>query len=241
MKKIRIITISVWIAAILLIMGGCAEMNAIEKTYMQGIEDEKDILLAHMEEKYNVKFLPISYSAEGDVTNQEFRCYADGTDPERDYVSVFVREENGEKVIVDDYFGILIRDDYQRRVEAISDAVAGDTKAFVYRYAVSFFDNSLAGDNTIDDAIASGERINATKYVFVEVLPGSEEEFEEICDRITQKLEDARLPGIVLFFGLAQGELDNIGVNNYLTYLPSMIRPDGTVCLMMAERLVSVD
>ena len=239
MKKIRNLTISALIAAILLIMGGCADMNDIEKKYKQGIEDEKDILLAHMEEKYDVKFLPISYSSEGIVTNQEFRCYAEGTDPERDYVSVFVREENGEKVIVDDYFGILIRGDYQNRVEEISDTVAGDTKAFVYRYSVSFFDNSLTAENTIDDAIAMGERINATKYVFMEVAPGSEEEFETRCDRITQKLEEAKLPGVVLFLGLAQGELENIGDKNYLTYLPSMIRPDGAVCLMMAERLVS--
>lgn len=238
MKIVKNLTICILIASILFIMGGCAEMNDLEKKYKQGVEDQKDILLAHMEEKYDVTFLPISYSAEGMVTNQEFRCYAEGTDPERDYVSVFVREENGEEVIVDDYFGILIRNDYQRRVEEISDAAAGDTKAYIHRYSVSFFDNSLTAESTIDDAIAMGERINATKYVFMEVAPGSEEDFEEKCDQITRKLTDAKLPGIVLFFGLARGELANIDGDNYLTYLPNMVRPDGTVCLMMAERLV---
>lgn len=238
MKNIKNLTIGVIITAILFIMGGCAEMNELENRFEQGIEDKKDILLAHMEEKYGVTFLPLSHSVGGLVTNEEFRCYAEGTDPERDYVSVFVREENGEEVIVDDYFGIMIRDEYQKRVEKISDAVAGDSKAFLYRYSVSFFDNTLAEGSTIDDAIAMEEPISASKYVFVEVAPGSETEFEDMCDMIAAKLEKANLPGVVLFYGVARGELVNITTDNYLSYLPSMINPDGIVCLMMAERLV---
>lgn len=238
MKNIRNLTIGVIIAAILFIMGGCAEMKELENKFEQGIEDKKDILLTHMEEKYGVTFLPLFHSVGGLVTNEEFRCYAEGTDPERDYVSVFVREENGAEVIVDDYFGIMIRDEYQQRVETICEAVAGDAKAFVYRYTVSFFDNTLAEGSTIEDAIAMGEPISASKYVFVEVTPGSEVEFENMCDMIAAKLEKANLPGVVLFYGMAQGELANITADNYLSYLPNMINPDGSVCLMLAERLV---
>ena len=238
MKKIRNLLTGVLLIVGLLIMGGCADMSQLENKFEQGIEDQKDILLVHMEEKYGVKFLPLSYSPSGAVTNEEFRCYAEGTDRERDYVSVFVREENGEEVIVDDYFGIMIRDEYQNRVETITDAVVGDSKAFVYRYSVSFFDNALAEGSTIDDAIGMNEPIDAAKYVFVEVADGDEDKFEEMCDTIAAKLENARLPGVVLFYGLAHGELANITGDNYMSYLPSMINPDGTVCLMMAERLV---
>ena len=240
MKKIRILLIGVLLIAGLLIMGGCADMSQLENKFEQGIEDQKDILLAHMEEKYGVKFLPLSYSPTGTVTNEEFRCYAEGTDRERDYVSVFVREENGEEIIVDDYFGIMIREEYQNRVDAITDAVVGDSKAFVYRYSVSFFDNTLAEGSTIDDAINMGQRINAAKYVFMEVTPGSEKDFEENCDKMAAKLQEAKLPGTVLFIGLAQGELENINASNYLFYLPNMTKADGVICLMMTERQVSL-
>ena len=241
MKKARFAVLGSLAIIILSIMGGCANMEQLEQKFEQSAVDQRDILLAHMEEKYGVKFLPISYAAEGYVTIEEFRCYAEGTDRERDYVSVFVREENGEEVIVDDYFGIMVREEYQNRVDAAADAVAGDARAYVHRYNVSFFDNALAEGSTLDDAIAMGEPINATKYIYLEADPGAEEAFEDTCDRIVEKLQNAGLPGIVIFYGLARGELQNITESNYLTYLPNMINPDGKVCLMSAERLVALD
>lgn len=230
--------IGAFIFAILFFMGGCADMNQLAGKLDQAINNKRDFFLDHMEEKYGVKFLPISYSGSGVVTNEEFRCYAEGTDPERDYVSVFVREEDGKEIIVDDYFGILIRDEYQNRVEAISDAVMGDSKAFVYRYSVSFFSNDLTSESTIDDAISMGERINATKYVFVEAAADSKEDFEARCDEIAAELKNAGLPGTVLFLGLAEGTLSQLTQENYMDYLPS--GDNGSACLMRVERLVSV-
>ena len=54
------------------------------------------------------------------------------------------------------------------------------------------------------------------------------------------KLKEAKLPGTVLFIGLAQGELENINASNYLVYLPNMTKADGVICLMMTERQVSL-
>ena len=236
---IKKLTIGVLIAVTLFIMGGCADMSQLEMKLDQQVNDKKDIFLAHMEEKYGMTFLPLSYAGKGYVTAEEFRCYAEGTDPERDYISVFTLEEDGREVIVDDYFGIVIRDEYQKRVDAAADAVAGDAKAYVYRYTVSYFDNALTAENTIDDAIAMGQRISAYKYVFLEVTPGTEADFENTCDRIAEKLKSNKLTGIVVFYGLAQGQLAEISESNYLTYLPGTVKPDGVVCLMKAERRVS--
>jgi len=231
------LTIILVVIAVLL-MGGCAGMNNIQEKIDKGIQDNRDIFLAHMEEKYDVTFLPISYSASGVVTNEEFRCYAQGTDRERDYVSVFRREENGGEVIYDDYFGILVRDEYQKRVQDICDETIGESKAFVHRYSVSYFSNELTSEHTLDDAIAMGESITASKYVYFEVEPGTEEAFEAACDRVMEKLKDAKLTGFISFMGLTKGELANISEDNYLDYLPSMVKPDGTICLMMTSRSV---
>ena len=192
-----------------------------------------------MEEKYDVTFLPISYSGSGIVTNEEFRCYAEGTDRERDYVSVFRKEENGEEVDYDDYFGILIRDEYEKRVDAVSDQIVGDTKSFVHRYAVSYFDNNLNVECTLDDAINMGVDLTASKYIFFELHQESEEEFLLYCDRIEQHLSAEKLTGFIKILGLAPGELQNINADNYLSYIPSMVKADGEICLLMANRNVS--
>lgn len=215
-------------------------MDQYEARYEQAIADQRDIYLAYMEEKYDVSFLPISYSGSGLVTNEEFRCYAEGTDRERDYVSVFRKEENGKEVYYDDYFGILIRDEYESRVDAISDKIVGNTKSFVHRYSVSYFDNALTGEKTLDDAIEMGARLNASKYVYFEVQPGTEKAFGEACDAIADQLRESKLPGFVKFIGLAEGQLEKVSAENYYDFIPSMVSADGEICLMMTERSVSL-
>ena len=238
--KLHRLLIGAVVLAMLFFVEGCAGMDQLQHQLEQVFSDNRDIYLAHMEEKYGVPFLPISYTSSSPVVKEEFRCYAEGTDRERDYVRVFRTEENGEEVFLDDYFGILIRDEYQCRVQAICEETVGASKGYVYRYTASFFDNSLTAENTIDDAIAMGEAINASKYIFFEVTPGSETAFEAACDQICDRLAQSKLPGMVKFVGLAEGELEQITEENFLTYLPDMVKPDGSICLMMANRTVTL-
>lgn len=241
MKKIkacRFLAAGIYALAIWILFCGCMGMNQMQEALDQEISDSAEAYLAHMEKKYGVSFLPVSYASGSYVTNEEFRCYAEGTDRERDIVSVFRKEENREEVFYDDYFGVMIRDEYRNRVEKICDDVTGESKAYVYRYTASWFDNSLTSGSTIDDAIAMGENINASKYVFFEVTPGSEQDFEAACDRICERLKADSLTGYVTFFGLAEGELKNIREDNYLDSIIGMFEADGVFCLMMTDRTV---
>lgn len=215
-------------------------MDQLQSKLDQAVSDNKDVFLAQMEEKYDTRFLPLSYTGSSVVVKEEFRCYAEGTDPERDYVRVFRCEEDGQTVYHDDYFGVLIRQEYQDRVRAVCQRYVGENKAYVYRYTSAYFDDSLTQEHTIDDAIAMGERIHAVKYVFFEVEPGSEAKFQESCDRIAEDLSQAGLPGTVKFIGLADGELEKIRDKDYLKCIPDICKADGKICLMMAERYVSV-
>lgn len=209
--------------ALLFFTEGCVGVNQLQEKVEKTVSDNTDIFLAHMEEKYDVPFLPVSYTSSGVVVNEEFRCYAEGTDRERDYVSVFRREE------------------YQNRVQKLCEDVVGESKAYVYRHSASFFDNALTAENTIDDAIAMGDWIRASKYIFFEVKAGDGEAFEVDCDRIARKLAQGSLTGMVKFIGLAEGQLEQITGDNFLTYLPSMVKPDGSICLMMTSRTVTLD
>lgn len=241
MKKIkacRFLAAGIYALAIWILFCGCMGMGQMQETPEQSISDSADAYLAHMEEKYGVSFLPVSYASGSYVTNEEFRCYVEGTNRERDFASVFRKEENHKEVFYDDYFGVMIRDAYRSRVEKICDDVTGESKAYVYRYTASWFDNSLTSGSTIDDAIAMGENINASKYVFFEVTPGTEQDFEAACDGICERLAADSLTGYVAFFGLAEGELENISEDNYLGLITGMFEPDGVFCLMMTDRTV---
>lgn len=228
------------VAAMLFFTEGCAGMNQLQNKLDQAIADNKDVFLAQVEQKYDVNFVALSYTGSSVVVKEEFRCYAEGSNPQRDYVRVFREEVNGETIFRDDYFGVLIRPEYEKRVGDIVNAQVGASKAFIYRYTAAFFDNSLTAEDTLDDAIAMGERIHASKYLFWEVEPGSEEQFRTHCDQIAQALSQAGLPGTVKFIGLAAGELENVSGDNFLVSIPDMVEPDGKICLMMHSVYVSV-
>ena len=213
-------------------------MNQLEDKITQKFEDNKDIFLAHMEEKYEKTFLPVSYTSEGVVVDEEFRCYVEGTDKERDVISVIRQEENGEEVIYDDYFGILIRDEYENRVQNLCSEVVDEAKVYINQFEVSYFSNELTKEHTIDDAVAMGQSISAFKYIFFEVVPGEEEAFYNACEYMCNVMKEKRFTGSVNFLGLAKGELQNINVDNYLTYIPNLIKPDGEICLMMSNHFV---
>ena len=59
--------------------------------------------------------------------------------------------------------------------------------------------------------------------------------------RILELLAQGNLTGMVKFIGLAEGQLEQITGDNFLTYLPSMVKPDGNICLMMTSRTVTLD
>lgn len=240
-KRDYFFPICVVIFLLILFIGGCVGMNHLEQKIKQQFSNNTDIFLAHMEEKYGIHFLPISYTSSSAVVNEEFRCYAEGTNPDKDYVSVFRKEENGKTVFYDDYFGIIIRDEYQKRVQNICNEAVGESKAYIHKYSVSYFDNSLTAQNTIDDAISIGESINAVKYIFFEVETGEEQKFVDISNQICNELFQNKFPGIVMFFGLAEGELDNITTENFLTYIPNMVKPDGKICMMMTSHTVTME
>ncbi len=44
-----------------------------------------------------------------------------------------------------------------------------------------------------------------------------------------------------MFFGLAEGELDNITTENFLTYIPNMVKPDGKICMMMTSHTFTME
>ena len=235
---IKKIIVSSIIICMIVMLGGCINMDELFKKFEGPITDQREIFLAHMEEKYDEEFLPISYAVAGILTPEEFRCYVKGTDPERDFVRVSRVELDGQTVIVDDYFGHLIRQDYQDRVQEIATQAAGLSKAYLGSYLLSYFDPALTGEHTLDDAIEMGQNISAAKYIFFEVAPGEESRFQQICDQIFEELDRQDLPGMVKVLGLSQGQLETITQQDYLEQIPSMVKPDGKIVLRMGDRMI---
>jgi hypothetical protein len=225
----------------LFMAGVCGGMKANSFDMQEKMNSDKAAYLAYLSDKYGTEFLPISL-ASGDLLTDydEFRAYASGSDPDRDYTTVYKTVKDGVVSYEDNYFGILIRDEYERRVADICRTEFNKAAVFIDSYTVSVFDPSLGKDSTLDDAIALGERLNAFKYVYGELPGGDTAGFDAAADRICAKLKEAKLPGIVKICGLAPGGIDSVSAENYADFLPDYFTADGVTALAIATRTVNL-
>lgn len=231
----------IFIWGLFLMAGVCGCMKENNFNMHEKMNSEKDAYLAYLSDKYDTDFLPISL-ASGDVLtdHDEFRAYVSGSDPERDYVTVYKTVKDGVATYEDNYFGILIRDEYERRVAEICRTEFDTAAVFIDRYTVSVFDSSLGKDSTIEDALAMGARLIALKFIFVELPDGDTAGFDAAADRICAALKEAKLTGTVKIYGLAPGEINSINAGNYKDFLPDYYTADGVVTLAIASRTVKL-
>ena len=185
LKKVKIISL---VIIIILGVSGCMKSRS---------ERIKDEILQHLNEKYDVTFLPISLEQRGmgGVGNSydEFRCYAEGDDPKTDYAIVYrFTEDDGSIGYEDTYFGIKIREEVEKYVTDICHEFAKDI--IVYTGAYSDFEDKYDKNATFEEALSNGD---IRCFIRIGILYQNESETEIVHtnEMIQKKFENENLRG----------------------------------------------
>jgi hypothetical protein len=137
----RIIIPAVLVVMILLGESGC--MNIFPKSD----ETVRDELLEYLNFKYNEEFIALSLErGYSDV----LQCYVQDGDTKADRVYVQRIDNDGKIEYKDTYFGVLIRDDIETKIQSLCSGFDLPLK-FFYPSDIFYYDNSFDGTKTFVD------------------------------------------------------------------------------------------
>ena len=151
------------------------------------------IVLQHLSEKYNGQEFIVSYASNsyGGWLTPYWECYPKGGDSETDKVYVeLIKNENGETIFRDDYFGILIREDIE--AEVIETCVGMGMPMKVYSEGLGRLDNSFDSTKTYADlkqAIMEGKEdctFDISIFLLCEDIENREEYANQIFDQLSE-------------------------------------------------------
>ncbi len=198
----------------------------------------KDEMIAHLEKKYGEKFLPIFLEPSGfQIDYDELQFYKEGTDPETDKAHIAKFNRDGKVKYIDNYFGLIIREEYENIIKGVVEKIFGECKVYATFDADSFSDNLKRG-NTYEDAIRNGEFINSLIYIYIDnkanniLLKEKEEE-------LTNLLKKVKIKGYYTIYSMKSGHLEKITRKNHLDYVEEFTPQFDEVCYETIGKRIS--
>ena len=175
---------------------------------MNILQSNESRMLKHLSQKYNGQKFITLYMDGGGYFGQgttKLHCYPKGGDPKADrvWVETWTTKE-GERIIQDSYFGIIIREDLEAEVLAACSGLPLPMKAYLVSGNMCY-DDIFDGSKTYADFKqwindGNSKRLNVTVSVSADGFDKSEK--EQYANQIHDKLEKDGFCGFasVLFY-----------------------------------------
>lgn len=186
---------------------GCVDKNSAE--YI------KDTAISYLEQKYHKKFKPIGLEkASWAYHYDNLTVYAEGDDKKTDYFHIYRKTVNGKYVFTDNYFGILARDEYEKKISNIVKDYFPEFKLYSSFDAESFPDK-LTSKSTLSDADKTGANLYVSTNIFVVPTLKDKQEVNENFKLLISKMAKNKLYGDVQVFYLYDSKIDLINRQNW--------------------------
>ncbi|AQR92971.1 hypothetical protein [Clostridium saccharoperbutylacetonicum] len=175
----------------------------------KGPEAVKDRIISFLNEKYGKEFIAISLTNNDwqDITD-ELWVYPKGGDKKKDAFGASGQVQNGEYTIYDDYVSVLVRDEYEDRIQKIAKEFFPQCKLDIsFEFSLP---NKFGINTKLQDIIDAGSEVKYDPTVRIMVAPtlGSVEEFDEKADLFVQEMAKNRLQGSPLIYYLKEDNLN---------------------------------
>lgn len=207
MKKVSIIGL---IIVGCIILGGCV----MEKKYTS--TEIKEQMLNYAKDKYDEEFemIDIKYSSRIDF-GDTMAVYPKGGD-EKTEAFVILRENYGDKIVYsDDYFKILIREEYEEYVGAVVEKYFPEYKLYLL---VGTLSNNLTypdyfnKNTTLEDAFKESS-IGFLANIYV--MSSDIEETKVIFEKMNEELKKIAPDANIILYGVNEEDFKQITRYNY--------------------------
>ncbi len=180
---------------------------------VKSMEDIKKENLKYLEEKYGEEF----EEKYGESSNYEVMgFYKKGTNPETDVAEMYRKVENGKIVFKDNYYGILVREEYEGIVSKEVEKVFGTNKVYV-EYYQSWFPDNFKKEMKYYDALKEEEEITGSVIIYIENQENNKISKEKI-EKMNELLKEKKIAGLYLIVLMKENHLKNLTRENHWDY-----------------------
>ncbi len=165
----------------------------------------------YLENKYGESFiLNSSIGSSTDQSNYEIFFYSES------HPNNIVKVYYENKEFKDNYYGILINDEYKLMLDSILNKHFNQIK-YYFNFTANYFDSSLVNKNQFQDAISHfKESFYSNTLIFINDDNNlTEYEFNNILN----ELQNKGLTGYIAIYRLSTSEYDSITDSNYNKFL----------------------
>ena len=180
---------------------------------VKSMEDIKKENLKYLEEKYGEEF----EEKYGEGSNYEVMgFYKKGTNPETDVAEMYRKIENGKIVFKDNYYGILVREEYEGIVSKEVEKVFGTNKVYLTTFYVSWFPDNFNREMNYYDALKK-EEITGSVIIYIENQENNKIS-EEKVEKMNELLREKKIYGGYSIVLMKENHLKNLTRENHWDY-----------------------
>lgn len=209
MKHIRLALVFILISSIMVGVCGCMG---------EGKSSTAEQALAYLQDKYNQEFQIISsIDSSLDVPYDEI-FFQTSTYP-NETVTVFRKKDNNGFYFVDDYYKLIVSDEYNELLQSVIGSCLSEKKVY-FDFTADYYPAELDASYSLVDALNNfSDSLFANIYVFV---PSSTSDMSE---KLRSEIENTlRSNGMICYFALYEindNDYSSLDSNSYEEYLSS--------------------
>ena len=180
-------------------------------------EQKKEMVLEYLKEKYKEEFVGMQYMpSEDGMRADSYYVRAQARDESEGFeVWGRVNKKDGTYEMTDGYFGIYIKDEYEKVMRTFIDEFYSEYKIFIKTDTAGYVPQRLNKDTKIDEIYKEGEDygFEADVYVYVKESDAKDIDIKEAIEKIALKKKENRLLGEINIFVIRDDIYDNTDID----------------------------
>lgn len=171
----------------------------------------KDLMMAHLEEKYGEEFLPMSLSFSNLAYSYDTLLAYPKNGSKQDYFEVEgTRMEDGSYSIRDGYFGVFIKPKYEAVMSGFVHEIYDEFKLYT-DFDEGALPDRLNKDTKVEEIYNKDELFSSNTVIFVKESSAKGIDDEESLFKIAQQMQANKLVGNVRLFIVFDDKYEAIG------------------------------
>lgn len=176
-------------------------------------DQKKNMALSYLKEKYGEEFVAKSIiSSSWGQSHDELYFYPQSRIEDNSFVVWGTTLDNGTYAIHDGYFGLIIKNEYEKVISSFVKEIYSDFKLKT-DFEKSICPDRLNKDTKIDEIYKMGERFYSHTTIYVKQSSAEGINLDDSLEKIAKKMIESKLTGSVKIYVILDDKYDTLALD----------------------------